>query len=254
MIRYAVLIILLLAAGCRDDAEKPISNSSDYSPILIIQIRDTEISGNLPWDISMNHDNISASLLLPDNDPSFTLTRRIVHEAIQKGMLVALVSDSSLNYQISGDHIQIWLDSSGTVRSLPEQLLDENVDPAWPDSISHQNNLLQLFDVYKPDLVLMDYRIPDVSSVLRTAEYWTAPDILSRFIVVMFWLPQNSEARGWCVFAGEGINGSTPCGLTENGLFATIRLLADLEWVDVLPDIIPAISILEDTDGIWTDQ
>ncbi len=254
MARYTALMLLLLIAGCGEDVGQLENGDSDYSPVILIQFRETEISSSLPWDISMNHDNVSASMLFPDNNAAFKVTSRIVQEAIENDMLVALVSDSCLNYQISGDHIQIWFDSSGTVRSLPEELLDENLGPAWLDNINHQDILLRIFDMYKPDFILMDYRIPDVSSALRMAEYWTSPDVLSRYMVIVFCFPDDSENRGWCVFAGEGINGSTPCGLTESGFFATVRLLTDLKWADVLPDIIPAISILEDTDEIWTDQ
>ena len=247
------LILLLLSTGCIRDNEQCDSGITEYSPVIIIQFRETDVSSSLPWDISEDHANVSASMLHPDNNPAFTMTSGLIREAIENDMFVALISDSCLNYQIGDDHIQIWFDSSGTVRSLPEQLLDENLDPGWLNNISHQDILLRLLDTYKPDLTLMDYRIPDVSSALRMAEYWTTPDVLSRYMVIVFWLPEDSGSRGWCVFAGEGINGSTPYGLTENGLFATIRLLAGLQWVDVLPDIIPAISILEDTDVIWTD-
>lgn len=247
-------MLLLLITGCRRDVEPHDNGDSNYSPIIVIQFRGTGISSSLPWDISSNHDNVSASILLPDNNETFQQNRRLVHEAIENNMLVALVSDSCLSYQISGDHIQIWLDSSGTARSLPEKLLDEIPGSAWLDNTSRQDILLGLFNMYKPDLILMDFRIPDVSSVLRMTEYWTSQDILSRYVVVMFWLPECPDVRGWCAFAGEGINGNTLYGLTESGLFSTIRLLAGLRWVDALPEVIPAISILEDTDDIWRFQ
>ena len=255
MTRYAALIVLLLiTGGCKRDAESPDSGNSDYSPIIIIQFRDTEISSSLPWDISSGHENVSTSMLFPDNNETFPGSIQLIQEAIEYDMLVALISDSCLNFQISGDHIQIWLDSNGTIKSQPEKLLDENLGAEWLDNTSRQDNLLGLFDMYKPDFILMDYRIPDASSVLQIAEYWTVPDVLSRYMVVMFQLPRNPDFRGWCVFAGERINGNTPYGLTESGLFSTIRLLAGLEWMDVLPDIIPAISILKDTEEIWSDQ
>lgn len=255
MIRYVALVLLLIIAGCRSDEEPNVSDDSDYSPIIIIQFRETGVSPHLPWDISSNRDNVSASMLFSDNNAYlFMENTRLVNEAIENDMLVALVSDSCLNYQISSDNIQIWLDSSGTTQSLPVKLLDDIPGSAWLDNYSRQEILLGLFDMYKPDFILMDFRISDVSSVLRMADYWTSPDVLSRYMVIMFCLSEDPDARGWCVFAGEEINGSSPFGLTENGLFSTIRLLAGLRWVDVLPDIIPAISILEDTDDIWSYQ
>jgi hypothetical protein len=226
----------------------------DYSPIIIIQFRKTAVSSSLPWCISDGRDNVSAAVLFQDNNAVIPENSRLVHEALENDMLLALVSDSCLNYPISNDHIQIWIDSSGSVQTLPEELLDKVSCSAWLDNTSRQDILLQLLDMYKPDFILMDFRIPDASSVLQIAEYWTAPDILSRFMVVLFCFPEDRSARGWCAFAGEGINGSTPFGLTEFGLFSTIRLLAGLKWVDDLPDNIPALSILEDTDDIWSHQ
>ncbi len=253
MTRYAALILLLLTAGCNRDVEPRDVGNSDYSPIIIVQFRDTEISSSLPWDISSSRENISVSMLLPDDNVSVPGSSQLVLEAIENNMLVAIISDSCLNYQISGDHIQIWVDNSGTIRSQPEKLLDKNLGSMWLDNTNRQDILLGLFDMYKPDLILMDYRIPDAPSVLQIAEYWTAPNVLSRYMVIMFHLSQDPDARGWCAFAGERINGNTPYGLTESGMLSTIRLLAGLEWMDVLPDIIPAISILKDTGEIWSN-
>ena len=247
-------MFLLLIAGCKRDVEPSDSGNLDYSPIIIIQFHETEVSSSLPWDISSSRENVSASMLHPDDNLSIPGNSQFVFEAIENNMLVALISDSCLDYQISGDHIQIWVDSSGTIRSQPDKLLDESLGSTWLDNTSRQDILLGLFDMYKPDMILIEYRIPNASSVLQIAEYWTAPDVLSRYMVIMFHISQNPDARGWCAFAGERINGSTPYGLTESGLFSTIRLLAGLKWVDVLPDIIPAISILEDTDDIWNNQ
>ncbi len=254
MIRYAALILLIIITGCGRNTEPPDLSEPDYSPILIIQFRETEVSSSLPWDISSGRDDVSAAVLLPARDPVFPESNRLVTEALENDMLIALISDSTLNYLISRDHIQIWIDSSGSVRALPEELLDEISCSVWMDNTNRQDVLLQLFDMYKPDFIMMDFRIPDASSVLQIAQYWTAPEILSRYMVILFSFPEDPEVRGWGAFAGEGINGSTPYGLTEYGLFSTIRLLAGLKWVDGLPDNIPALSILEDTGDIWSHQ
>ncbi len=251
MILNAALILLLITAGCGRDVEPYDNGDSDYSPIVIIQFRNTEISSSLPWDISADRDNVSAAVFLPDDDPVNPESSSLVQEAIESEMLLALVSDSCLNYRISMDHIQIWMDSSGSVRTLPEELLDVISGSKSLNNTGRQDILLQLFWMYKPDFIIMDFRIPDASSVLQIAEYWIAPDILSHYTVVLFSFPENPGSRGWCVFAGKRINGSTPYGLTRYGLFSTIRLLAGLRWGDDLPDNVPALSILEDTHGIW---
>ncbi len=254
-----ILVLLLVIAGCGGNAEKPDNALSDYSPVIIIQFRDIGISCSLPWDISSGRNNVSTSVLIPDlrdtlSDVSVPENSQIVSEALENNMFVALISDSCLDYEINRDHIQIWVDSSGNVRSHPEELLDEIPGTAWLNNTSRQDVLLGLFDMYKPDLILMVFRIPDVPSVIQMAEYWTAPDILSRYRIVLFSISEIPDTRGWCAFAGEGINGTTPSGITRSSLFTTIKLIVGLRWEDDLPDNVPALSIFENTNDIWSDQ
>lgn len=250
--RYAALMFLLIAAGCRSDAEQSYNRDFVYSPMIIIHFRETEISSSLPWDISSDRSDVSASMILSGNVEIITENNRLIREALENNMLLAIVSDSCITHPITNrDHIQIWTDSTGSVKALPEEILDEIPNSEWLSNSRRHYILLQLFDNYKPDLILMDFRIPDASAALRTAQYWTTADILSLYTVVLFRLSDRPDERGWCAFAGKRINGSTPRGLTEEGLFSTIRLLAGIRWEDDLPDFIPAISILKDTENIW---
>lgn len=256
LIRY-ILVLPLIIAGCGGNSEQPDNIDSDYSPVVIIQFMDTRISSSLPWDISSVGSSVSASILIPDTPNHRNDDRgnsQLVSKALENDLLVALVSDSCFDYEINADHIRIWVDSSGNVRSHPEKLLDEITGTAFLNNSNRQDILLGLFDMYKPDFVLMVFRIPDVSSVLRISKYWTAPDILSRYRIVLFSIPENPDTRGWCAFAGKGINGSIPRGITRGGLFSTIELLAGLRWADNLPDDAPALSIFENTDDIWSNQ
>ncbi len=247
--RYMALLFLLITAGCQHDIEPSDTDLSDYSPIIIIHFTHAGPSSDLPWKISSDRSDLSASMLFQDMDSKTPMISYLVNEALEKDMLITLVSDSCLVYEISEDNMQIWMDSSGTVRTQPDDLITEIPATNWLDHPGHQEILLRLFDMYKPDLVFMTFRIRNTSLVLKLAKYWTAPDILTRYSVVMFSFSENS--RGWCVFAGEEINGNTPRGLTENGLFATIKLLTELGWMDDLPENIPALSILKNTDDIW---
>lgn len=254
--RY-ILVLPLIIAGCGGNSDQPDNIDSDYSPIVIIQFMDTRISSSLPWDISSVSNNVSASILIPDTPNHRENDRRnnqLVSKALENDLLLALVSDSCFDYEVNADHIRIWVDSSGNVRSHPEELLDKITVTAFLNTSNRQNALLGLFDIYKPDFILMVFRIPDVSSVLRISKYWTAPDILSRYRIVLFSIPENPDTRGWCVFAGKGINGSIPRGITRGGLFSTIELFAGLRWTDNLPDDIPALSIFENTNDIWSNQ
>jgi len=254
--RYTAIVFLLIIAGCRQDNEQSYTGDSAYSPVLVIQFIGTGTSPSLPWDISPGRDDVSASMLFPGVTDVKAESNRLIQEALDNEMLLALVSDSCKNYSVlSSDHIQIWVDSTGNVKALPQELMNEISGSAWLENTTRQDMLLQLFDTYKPDVIMMYYRIIDISTVLQIAEYWTAPDIVSRYTVVLFSVPDNQVySRGWCVLAGERINGTVPYGLTESGLFATARLLAGLEWENDLPEIIPAFSILEDTEGIWNHK
>ncbi len=247
------MAVVLLLIGCSSNSPEQSGDlQSDYYPLIVIQFLLTEESADLPWAISSEEHRISASMMLPEDGDISRAGRQLVQEAVNSAMLVALVSDSCPVYQTGADHIQIWIDSTGNIQTLPAELITEIPGSAWLDNAARQDILLQLFDTYKPDLILMDFRITDVSSVLQIAEYWTRQEILSRYIIVLYSFPSN--ARGWCVLAGEKINGTAPNGLSLDGLFSTIRLLAGLKWEDRLPEHVPALSILEDVEDIWSHQ
>jgi len=252
--RYMALLLLLIAAGCEQDGEPSDTGHSDYSPVIIIQFKHVRSSSDLPWKISSDRADVSASMLFPDDNSETPRISYLVNEALEKDMLLTLVSDSCLISETGEDNMQIWVDSSGIVRTQPKDIITEIPGTDWLDYPGHQEILLRLFDMYKPDLIFMTFRIRDISSVLQLAEYWTAPEILTRYSVVMFSFSENGNSRGWCVFAGKEINGNIPRGLTENGLFTTIKLLTELGWIDDMPEYIPALSILKNTDNIWRNQ
>jgi hypothetical protein len=252
LIRYTALLFLLIFAGCRNENGSQITENSDYSPVIVINFMHTGVSPGLPWDISPDQENLSASMLLESIDGILLEFSSLVRDAIDSGLLVAVVSDSLISYDLGSDHMQVWVDSSGNVRALPEELLEEIPASEWMDKISRQDILLQLFDRFKPDLVVMNFRDNDVNSVLQISEFWTSPDILTRYSVVIFSFPDDHHYRGWCVLAGDMINGTTPFGLTGYGLISTVRLIAGLDWIDDLPQRIPAISILTEPGDIWS--
>jgi len=254
IMRYRALLLLIVISGCRTSSEQVSDPDISYSPLLIIQFLEVETSPDLPWSVSSEYDNVSASMLHPDDGNETLDNSSIISEALQKGLLLALVNDSCRTYGIGSEHIQIWMDSIGMVNSYPGDLLPELQDTSWLVNADSQSILLELFDMYKPDIILMAFRIPEVSATLQMAEYWTTPDVLSRYRVIMFHLALEPDSRGWCVIAGDGINGSSPRGLTVSGMFSTIKLLSGLCWIDDLPENVPAFSVLDDTDESWRDQ
>jgi len=230
--RYTALLFLLILSGCGDENGSSDAVSSEYSPLIVINFLHTGVSPRLPWNISPDRDKLSACMLYDGLDGILLECNRLVRDAIDSGLLVAVISDSLTGYEISRDHMQIWVDSSGCVRALPEELLEEIPDSEWMDKISRHDILLQLFDTFKPDFIMMNFRDADVTSVLQISDFWTSQDVLTRYSVVIFSFPEDRRFRGWCVLGGDMINGTTPFGLTGYGLLSTVRLLAGLDWID----------------------
>lgn len=250
LIRYLKLFLLsFIISGC--DNGNPLMNfphKQEYSPVIIFHFRDLRPSPSpdLPWNICDMGEHISGAVLLPETlETNLFSETRLIQEAIDNGMLLALVNDSCFNQDLSRDHIQICIDSAGNAASMPEGLLLEKEKLSWGNPVDKQILLTRLFNVYKPDFILIRQKYLKISTVLQIARYWTTPEILSRYTVIMYSIPSTSDYRGWAVFAGQKINGVTPYGLTAGGMFSTIRLLAGFQWEEHIPEYIPALSILE---------
>ena len=244
-------LFLLLSAffiiGCKDD-EPPVDMTSEleYSPIVIVNFRKLAPSPDLPWIITEKGEHISGAMLMPEEPETIRSSeQQLIQEALKNNMLLAVISDRYSNYDLNQDHIQIWTDKTGNTISIPSGLTEDFEDSLWKNPLGKQRILFSLIDLYKPDLIFINPIYSKVSTVLQIADYWTDPEILSHFTVILYSIPDTAEYRGWAVIAGEQINGTTPFGLTASGMFVTIRLLAGLEWEKSIPESIPALSIIE---------
>lgn len=250
MSRTVFTLALVIATGCGRTGESPDSASPALPPLLIVQFRGTEESPDLPWEISRGRDRISSSMLIgPAVKPS--ACDPVVREALNAGLLVAMVTDSIPLMSPGSDGMSIWTDGSGGVHSLPVELMAGLPDSMALDVPKNHQLLLGLWEVYRPDIVFMDIRVPDPAGVLELAEFWTSPEVLYDRRVVLYSLSRSHGGRGWFAVAGDGISGSTPRGVTETGLFATVRVLAGLDWFSGLPRSVPALSVLQEPGNIW---
>lgn len=241
---------LLIVLGCGSDPAVTGRQGSDYRPVVIMSFRESGISPEIPWDISSGRNDVSSAALIstgaegPDR-------WQILDESLERGLLVALVSDTVPASDLGPDNMMIWTSEGDSVITSPSELMLELPARMDLDSVKNHGLILQLCDTYKPDIVMMDLAARNPGNLMRLAEFWTSPRVLSRYLLVMYSLSVEADERGWCVIAGSGINGSTPYGLTESGLFSTVKLLCGLDWTGDLPASVPAISVLEDPDGIW---
>ncbi len=253
MTRYLFLLLsAFFIIGCKknDEPLMDISSELEYSPIVVVNFRELTPSPYLPWTITERGDHISGAMLMLEDPETIRYTEQeLIQEAVENDMLLAVISDRYFSYDLSHDHIQIWTDKTGNTVSIPSGLTEEFEDSLWKNPLEKQRLLFRLFNIYKPDLVFINLKYSKVTTVLQIANYWTNPEILSQYSVILYSLPDTTEYRGWAVIAGEQINGTTPFGLTESGLFATIRLLAGLQWENDIPESIPALSIIETPPG-----
>ncbi|MBN2586356.1 MAG: hypothetical protein JXR55_03605, partial [Candidatus Fermentibacteraceae bacterium] len=226
MTRTALLCMALIS-GCGSGNGPGTASSLEYSPIIIIAFRGMEATAGIPWDIAAGRGRISAAALIHgDVEPGGYAP--LLEEAVERGMLVALVSDTIPDLSLGDDDMRIWSDSSGGLHTSPEELLSQLPGSMALDSVKYHQLLLDLWDVYKPDLVMMDMCTQDPSDVMELAGFWTSPEVLSKYRVVIYSLSDDPPRRGWFILAGSGINGATPYGVTESGFFTTVRLLMGL--------------------------
>ncbi len=252
MSRYlSLLLSAFFIVGCKDgEPLVDMTSELEYSPIVILNFRDLAPSPDLPWIITERGEHVSGAILMPEESETMRFTEQeLIQEAVENDMLLAVISDRYFHYDLNQDHIQIWTDKTGNTVSLPSGLIEEFEDSLWKNPLEQQKILFRLFDLYKPDFIFIDLGYSKVTAVLQIANYWTDPEILSQYTVIMYSLPATTEYRGWAVFAGEQINGTTPFGLTAGGVFSTIRLFAGLQWENRIPENIPALSILETLPG-----
>ncbi len=252
MIRYLFLLLsAFFIIGCKDD--EPLVDTAtemEYSPIVIVNFGELAPSPDLPWIITERGEHISGAMLMPEEPETIRPTeQRLIQEAFESDMLLAVISDRYSSYNLNQDHIQIWTDKNGNTVSIPSGLAEEFEDSLWKNPLEKQRIIFSLMNLYKPDVVFLNPVYSKVTTVLQIADYWTDPDMLSHYTVVLYSIPDTYEYRGWAVIAGEQINGTTPFGLTASGMFATIRLLTGLQWENSIPESIPALSILETLPG-----
>ncbi|OPL18989.1 MAG: hypothetical protein AVO35_03420 [Candidatus Aegiribacteria sp. MLS_C] len=261
MLRYvlasfrSVAVSMLLLSGCGGGGNGMQGERSPQArmPLVAVSFREMPSSADVPWALRRGRGDLSAAVLVNgEQDPGGWMD--ILMEARSSGLLVALFSDRVPGMVMGPDDILIWTDSMDRVHAEPPELASQLPSTMALDSAKYHGLVLELCEMYKPDIVVIDIAPGNEGLLLSIAARWTSPEVLSSYRVVLFSAAGGSGRRGWCAMAGSGINGNVPPGVTVSGLFSTVRILAGMDWVSRLPGSVPALAVLEDPSAIWDSR
>ena len=249
---YLRILLLLLAvlfiAGCgnREIASEPF----EYIPVVLIIFSDLDPAPALPWDIP--GENLSKVVLASSFDETeIDVVDMLLSSAVNDNLLLCLVDCDKLPDSLSREHIVITTGNSNTVLSSPPEVLDDMNTGTWLQPAGRNTVLRDIMDKYRPDLLISVERQLDIEGINEIASVWFDSELTHDISVVFYSPPAGSYGRGWAVFHGPTINGSIAKGLAPCNLLATIKLLAGLPWTDSIPEMIPAVGILNTPENIF---
>lgn len=246
--RLCLAAALLLGSCGVAEAPSPEAGVTaiETPPLVVIEVlEDPGPDPSIPWRLTEGHEGISIGRVTPDGAGApGSPTQALLAEALDAGMLIALVESGTLPGELERDHIQIWSDSSGAPRSLPPEIAAAIPDSSWSHPVQRQVILRDLFDLYLPDLTLITLSHPEPSLLRHVARFWTEPDVLADRNVIL-WCPGSApDERGWVLLAGPSVNGEIPLGLTPLNLLSTLEMLLGLDWESAIPARVPCVGIL----------
>lgn len=245
-----VLLFLSIAACCAapGDSGEPMP-SRRYNPVVLVVLKNVGASAELPSSIDDNKDDVSVAVLL--DTPADGTVVSLMKDAMDAGRLVAYMGTGAPPVEPGNDDLTLWKDSLEGLHASPAEMASAfPVDFSFRN-VSTQNIVMDICDLYKPDLVFIVLEGCDSTAAREIAAFWTGPDVLSTYDVIIC-TTSVPPTRGWCVIAGRNINGTTPQGVTSENLMSTARVFLGLDWTDGLPENIPVLSVLEDPDVIWS--
>jgi hypothetical protein len=231
-----------------DGAFSGTSPEAETWPLVVLLIDEgPELSPAIPWSLAEGRENLSIGMVTSSGaDSEENPAEKLLREALDAGMLVALVDAGSLPEGLAREHIQIWTDGSGAPVSIPGEISDSIPDSSWTHPVLRQTLLRDIFDLYLPDLALIRIRTPDDSELRQIARFWTEPEVLSSRNIIMLAPSNGEDSRGWTLIGGPCVNGEIPLGLTPDNLLSTMELLIGLDWESGIPLRVPAVGILNE--------
>ena len=244
----ATLFLILSLWGCGQE-DSPIA-TPDRQPVVLLVLRDLPPSPGFPPLFAEERDDVSAGMLIDDGTSADLLLDTLMAEAVEAGLLAAAITDGAEPITLPPDHISLWRETGGGLSSVPEEIASDFDDSTAFGSMDFHRTLHHLQTLYKPDLMVINLSMAEPSSALSAAQLWASPSWLREFTLVVT-RPADDQARGWCLLAGNRINGTVPRGLTEAGLYTTVRILAGMDWLHRIPEAIPAVSVIGDGDIVW---
>ncbi len=251
-IRLAALVLpfcFLVSCGRTDTAPEPF----EYTPVVLIVFTDVEPVPELPMDIP--GECLSRAVLVPATDGSeIDMPAALLNSAIDDNLLLCLVNCAELSDSLHRDNIMITSGVLTTVSSSPPEVLDGlNID-TWNQPTARNIIVRDIMDKYRPDLLISIENGLSAEQINELASVWFDSELTNLLSVVFYSPPVKNISRGWAVLGGPSINGTAPVGLSAGNLLATIRLLSGIPWNDSIPDMIPAVRILNVSDNIFEDD
>lgn len=236
---FSAALICLALSGCGAAAGEDALFSPSLKTLIIVELRDTPLPGSMEgfaWCF-FAHDNLSGQ------DPQAEL----LHSCDAHGRLLAVVEQEPARPPF-GDrqHLFIGLDSSyRTVSVIPEDLYDEMpVQAPSPDS-SGQDALLSLVRKYRPDVFFMSVNRPSDPGLEEVMGFWRERALADDLRFIAFSLPTRNS-RGWCAMAWRDIETGYVPGLTHEGFWKTVAILAGITWDSSISTGVPAASVLRE--------
>jgi hypothetical protein len=246
----ALLILCSCGIGGQSEpvAERP---AAETWPLVVLLVDEgLESSPAVPWNLSEGRERISIGMVArAQADSPGPPTERLLREALDAGMLVALVEAGSLPGDLDREHIQIWTDSSGAPVSIPAEIAVSIPDSAWTHPVQRQAILRDIFDLYLPDLAVIRIQTQDITELHHIAFFWTDPEVLSSRNVILYAPSSGADSRGWALVGGPAVNGEIPMGLTPENLLSTMELMMGLDWEAGIPSRVPSVGILQGLAG-----
>ena len=143
MFRIAIVCIALVA-GCGGGDGSASGQAATDCPLVVFSFRDIGTTAEIPWEMARGRGRISAASMLRDEvEPEGY--GRILREAMDRNMLIALVSDTVPRQTLGDDDMVIWTEQAGLVRTVPEELLGQLPDTLVLDRASQRISVLVPF-------------------------------------------------------------------------------------------------------------
>ncbi len=252
----AILLLTLLSfnscSSKTSEIEKRLEHNCSQT-ILLVFFANSPQNSLMP-EAAFNHSNTAAgrfhNISNTDQDDIFNL----FESADQAGKLLFLIPPETEDFSGSRDHLVIKINSAGLPVAVKPELGSEFLaDSLWADPLVRQSTIMELSELFKPDITFQYIPENSPDTEIAITEYWHQYSFEKNISVALF--SYNSpltgslefQRNGWGVFTGQGFNQIILDGLNIQNFIATIKLIINMNWSYTI-DGYPAIQALENVE------